>query len=122
MDYTEREMVALGQNLRRLVKKSGMTAAQFSKEVGVINDTVMKWFAGKNVGFLKRSKKICEILGINTAQLHGENQGGRQEKMDKDRELDYLRGRVDALESIIETMIKSGVVNFQNGPRKKGAK
>jgi transcriptional regulator with XRE-family HTH domain len=104
MDYSPKEMQDMGQRLRRMVKERGLSATQFAKQLGVVNDTVMKWFAGKNVGFLKRSKKICALLNISMRDLYGVDgdKMGELKKGEKDAEIAYWKGRAEALEQIIE--------------------
>jgi len=112
-----------GQNLKLLVSKSGLTSTAFAKKIGVSHDTVMKWFAGHNLGYLKRSDEICKALGISVIDLYRDEekspQIGRSMKLDKDQEIAYLRGQVDALEAVIVSLVRSGGSNLMNGVGKK---
>ncbi|NIP32840.1 hypothetical protein GWN26_09085 [Candidatus Saccharibacteria bacterium] len=114
------EHFKMGQNFKRLVKDSGMSFTQFASALGVTHDTVMKWFAGNNLGYLRRSEKICEILGVSVLELHGKQEERKEIKVDKDQEISYLKGRIDALEAIVKSLVRSGSVDFSSGMKKNG--
>ena len=78
MGYSAQQKKEMGQHLKRLVKANSMSHTEFAKALGVIDDTVMKWYAGHNLGYLKRLKEICALLDTTPAEIYGRNTDGPQ--------------------------------------------
>ncbi len=122
----QEEQKKMSQNLKSALKKSGVSAMDLSRKLEVHYDTIMKWLAGSNTGYLKRLEEICEILKIDVTALFPTSKE-RPETMNKDQEIIYLRGRVeyltgriDQLERIITSLARSGSLNFSEGSKKNG--
>lgn len=120
---TKSEKERLSKNLKAALNISGISAMDLSRKLDVHYDTIMKWLAGKNTGYLKRLEEICEILGVDLSEIY-EPKGPtnrRIGKMEKDQEIAYLKGRIDQLESIILGLVNSGNLNFPRGTKNTGA-
>lgn len=106
MILSDNEKMALGENLKKLVHDSGMSAVDFARHLNVNYDTVMKWFSGHNTGFLKRCLKIADLLGVQPHEIISPGDGRGHLPMEKHEETEYLRGRIDQLERLLGELLK----------------
>lgn len=65
-------MFEVGEKIKMLRKKEGLTMEQLAKRVGVSKASVHKWEAGK-VDNMKRTHiaKVAEVFGVSPAYLLG---------------------------------------------------
>ena len=52
-------------NLKRLIKESGITQVFIAKKVGVTKQTISNWVIGKYIPNIIEANKLKKILGLN---------------------------------------------------------
>jgi len=62
----------IGENLRYLLKKQGVKAADLARAIGCYYKTVYFWVHGTNIPDSVNREKICDYFGITEAQLVSE--------------------------------------------------
>ena len=61
----------IGAFIRDVRKKNGLTQEQFAEKLGVSQKSISRWETGKTMPDYSLLPSICEVLGVNIAELLG---------------------------------------------------
>ncbi len=66
---TSEGKITMGRNIKRLIKKQGITAAQLAEILGVSTATVSDWSNGKTYPRIAKIEHMAEYFGVQKADL-----------------------------------------------------
>jgi transcriptional regulator with XRE-family HTH domain len=61
----------MGQRLRELRRRAGLTQEALARRIDVSGDTVRKWERGKRTPILDTAARLCDALGCSLDELAG---------------------------------------------------
>ena len=61
----------IGIFIREVRKENGLTQEQFAEKLGVSQKSISRWETGKTMPDYSLLPSICEVLGVNIAELLG---------------------------------------------------
>lgn len=59
----------MGQNIKRLLKRNGMTAAKLSEVIGVSTATISDWCNGKTYPRINKIEMMADYFGVSKSEL-----------------------------------------------------
>ena len=69
IEQTYQGKALIGQRLKKLIEKSGMSKQELAEKLGVQHQTVFRWVNGERLPDLPMMLKIMQVLGIDKDKL-----------------------------------------------------